>query len=239
MVFSLSPEIIESERMKLFGYIFATIGAVMLALAGAVLIYQQTTYSDAIFIDGTVIGQDRLRSKGSAPVVQFRDTDGQYHRFKSSVSSSPPRYTVGDPVSVKYPPGEPQNAAIDDFLSNYLFALIFGGIGLIFFSIGGGILLVIFGRKRTIARLKERGMPIQAKYMETYRDTRVKVNGRSPYRVVAQAKHPATGKLQQFKSEMLWVDPSEQVKGRTVKVLLDPNKPKQHYIDLSEFIGEG
>lgn len=223
--------------MKLFGYIFAAIGTIMLALAVTVLVYQQAAFADAIFVEGTVIGQDRRSSSGSAPVVQFRDESGQYHRFESSVSSSPPRYAVGDAVTVKYPPNEPQGAAIDDFLSNYLVALIFGGIGFIFFAIGGGILVSIFGRKRTITRLKERGMPIQAKYMETYRDTRVKVNGRSPYRVVAQATHPATGKLQQFKSEMLWVDPTDQVQNKSLTVLLNPNKPKQHYIDLSEFIG--
>lgn len=237
MVFPLSAEINEGEPVKLFGYIFGTIGAVMLAFAGAVQFYQQTAYADAISVEGTVIGQDRRSSSGSAPIVEFRDQTGKYHRFESNVSSSPPRYAVGDPVTIKYQPDNPSNAAIDDFLSNYLFTLIFGGIGLVFFTIGAGILIVVFGRKRTIAKLQERGLPIQAKYIETYRDTSVKVNGRSPYRVVAQATHPATGKLQQFKSEMLWVDPSDQMDGRSVKVLINPNKPKQHYVDLSEFIG--
>lgn len=237
MVFSVSTEIDESAPVKLFGYIFGIIGAVMLAFAGAVQFYQQAAYADAISVEGTVIGQDRRNSSGSAPIVEFRDASGKYHRFESSVSTSPPRYAVGDPVTIKYQPDNPSDAAIDDFLSNHLFTLIFGGIGFVFFAIGAGILIAIFGRKRTIAKLQERGMPIQAKYMETYRDTSVKVNGRSPYRVVAQATHPATGKLQQFKSEMLWVDPSDQMQGKSVKVLINPNKPKQHYVDLSEFIG--
>lgn len=237
MVFPVSAAVNEGESVKLFGYIFGTIGAVMLAFAGAVQFYQQATFADAITAQGTVIGYDRQNSRGSAPIVQFRDENGTYHRFESNVSSSPPRYAVGDRVAIKYHPDKPSSATIDDFLDKYLFALIFGGIGLVFFAIGTGILVAVFGRERTIAKLLEHGLPIQAKYIETYRDTRVKVNGRSPYRVVAQATHPATGKLQQFKSEMLWVDPSEQMQGQSVKVLVNPNKPKQHYVDLTEFIG--
>lgn len=237
MVFPLSAEIGEGQAVKFFGYIFGTIGAVMLAFTATVHFYQQAAFADAISAQGTVIGYGQRSSSGSAPIVQFRDKNGQYHRFESNVSSGPPRYAVGDPVTVKYQPDKPSSAAIDDFLGNYLFVLIFGGIGFVFFAIGAGILIAVFGRKRTITKLLERGLPVQAKYIETYRDTSVKVNGRSPYRVVAQAAHPGTGKLQQFKSEMLWVDPSEQMQAQSVKVLVNPNKPKQYYVDLSEFIG--
>ncbi|NMW32866.1 DUF3592 domain-containing protein [Altererythrobacter sp. RZ02] len=237
MVFPLSAEIGEGQAVKFLGYIFGTIGAVMLAFTATVHFYQQAAFADAMSAQGTVIGYGQRSSSGSASRVQFRNINGQYHRFESNVSSSPPRYAVGDPVTVKYQPDKPSSAAIDDFLGNYLFVLIFGGIGFVFFAIGAGILIAVFGRKRTIAKLLKRGLPIQAKYIETYRDTSVKVNGRSPYRVVAQATHPATGKLQQFKSEMLWIDPSEQMEGQSVRVLVNPNKPKQHYVDLSEFIG--
>ena len=82
-------------------------------------------------------------------------------------------------------------------------------------------------------------MPIQAKVVECYRDTSVRVNGRSPWRVVCQATHPATGKLHSFKSEAVWIDPSAQLAGTRACACSSIRRgPKRHLVDLSPYFGE-
>ena len=111
-------------------------------------------------------------------------------------------------------------------------------MGSLFALVGAGLVFAFFRRRRVIDQLKRTGIPIEAKFIECYRDTSTRINGRSPYRVVGQATHPATGRLQSFKSEPIWLDLSEQLAGKTIKVLVDPVRAKRHYVDLTEWVDE-
>ena len=72
--------------------------------------------------------------------------------FTGSVGSSPPAFDVGEPVAVLYDPAEPEEARIDSFFQLWFAALILGGIGLVFASIGGsGALAALRARTRSAA----------------------------------------------------------------------------------------
>lgn len=192
---------------------------------------------------GTVISMERSRdSDGNStysPTVEFFDQRGIRHQFTSSVSSSPPSFSRGEAVTVIYDPDAPGQAIIDSFSTRYLLPLMFGGFGALFALIGAGMIVAYLRRRKIIANLKRTGVPIKAKFVECYRDTSTKINGRSPYRVVGQAPHPATGRLQSFKSGPIWLDLSEQLAERDLSVLVDPMRPKRYYVDLSEWVDEG
>jgi hypothetical protein len=66
----------------------------------------------------------------SYPHVRFVDSIGQAHEFDSKLKSQPPRYSVGEQVSVLYLPDTPENARIEGFFELWLFPLITGVIGL-------------------------------------------------------------------------------------------------------------
>lgn len=172
------------------------------------------------------------------PVVLFRDDNGATRRFTSNMGSNPPAFDRNEKVTVIYDPWAPEDAIIDSFSTRYLLPAIFGGFGLIFGGIGAGLLIYVIRRRRIIARLKQSGVPINAEFVECYRDTSTKVNGRSPWVVVAQATHPATGKLSSFKSDPVWVDLSGTLAGKPIPVLIDPADPDQHFIDLAEWVEE-
>ncbi|MEP5936966.1 MAG: DUF3592 domain-containing protein [Erythrobacter sp.] len=191
---------------------------------------------------GTVIAMERSRdSDGNntySPTVEFFDPQGTRHQFTSKVSSSPPSFSRGEAVTVIFDPDAPGKAIIDSFSTRYLLPLIFGGMGSLFALIGAGLIGAYWRRRRIIANLRSTGMPIKAKFVECYRDTSTKINGRSPYRVVGQASHPATGRLQSFKSGPIWLDLTEQLASRDMVVLVDPTRPKRYFVDLSEWVDE-
>jgi len=192
---------------------------------------------------GTVIDLARRHDSDSGstyrPVVVFHDGRGTRHEFVGNVGSSPPAYSPGETVAVIYDPAAPRRAMIDGFMDRYFLSLIFGGLGGLFAVLGGATLFFFIRRRRIVARLKASGVPISARFIECYRDTSIKVNGRSPWRVAGQAAHPATGKVQSFTSDPVWVDLSEQLLGRDIRVLIDPARPRHYFVDLSEYVGEG
>lgn len=218
-----------------FGLIFAAIG--LWAWAGDRALAETGTRARGTVIDLT-LRRDSDSGSTYRPVVEFHDARGTRHEFVGSVGSSPPAYSRGETVSVIYDPAAPDRAMIDGFMDRYFLPLMFGGMGGVFAAFGGGLLFFLVRRRRVVARLKDAGVPISAKFVECYRDTSTRVNGRNPWRVVGQAAHPATGKLQSFKSDPIWVDLSERLRGRDIRVLIDPARPKQYFVDLSDHIDE-
>lgn len=224
------------------GGIFAAVGLVFVGGGGWIYLADRELAANGVHAQGTVI--DVVGSRDSdgdhtyRPVVEFLDEGGTRHEFTGKVGSNPPAHSTGESVDVIYSPWSPADAMIDSFVDRLLLPLAFGGFGAVFAAVGGGMLFAWFRRRKIVARLIASGMPIEAKFVDCYRDTSVKVNGRSPYRVTCQATHPATGKLQSFKSDPIWADPTERLAGRELRVLVDPARPKHYYVDLSPWLDE-
>ncbi|MEM1132634.1 MAG: DUF3592 domain-containing protein [Pseudomonadota bacterium] len=227
---------------KLIGGIFFFIGLVFLAIGAGLFISDQQFANDAARTTGSIIEINRYNdSEGKTmyrPLVSFRDETGKEHQFTGSVSSSSPTFSIGEQVEVIYDRDAPAEAIIDTFLQRFFLPLVFGGMGSIFALIGGCFLFIIWRRKQTVAELKENGTRIQAKVLGCARDTSIRMNGRSPFRVSAQAVNPKTGKLASFRSDPIWVDLSDMLDGKEVPVLIDPQDVDDHYIDLSQWVDE-
>ena len=231
-----------SKALVWLGGIFAAVGLIFAGAGGWLYLADRGLAANGVHTQGTVI--DVVSSRDSdgdtsyRPVVEFLDESGARHEFVGKVGSNPPAHSTGERVDVIYSPWSPADAIIDGFVDRFLLPLVFGVFGTVFAVVGGGILFAWFRRRKIVARLIAGGMPIEAKFVDCYRDTSVKVNGRSPYRVTCQASHPATGKLMSFKSDAIWADPTEKLAGREVRVLIDPAKPKHYYVDLSPYLDE-
>jgi hypothetical protein len=224
------------------GGIFAATG-LLLAVVGGWLYFEDHKFArTGVRAQGTVI--ELVGSRGSdgdhsyRPHIEFRDSAGARHHFISRVGSNPPRHLPGERVDVLYEPWSPGNAVIDSFFDRFFLPLMFIGLGTLFAAVGGGLLFFLVRRRRIVAQLRSTGLPIQAQFVECYLDTSIRVNGRSPWRVICQATHPTTGKLETFRSDAVWTDPTGQVVGRALRVLVDPARPKRHFVDLS-FLDDG
>ena len=222
--------------MSVVKYIFGLIGLGMLVGAFFLFTNTQDFLKTAVTADGTVIELVSSRSSDSvtyAPVVEFQTNDGSRIEFMSSSSSNPPSYSRGETVEVLYQASSPEKARINGFFSLWGAALIVGIIGLVFFLIGFAIILFSVLKSKNIKYLKENGTRISAKFQSVSTNTSVKVNGRHPFQILAQWQNPTTTQLHIFKSDNLWFDPTEHIKGDEISVLIDLDKPKKYYMDTS------
>jgi hypothetical protein len=222
------------KTLAILKYGFALIGAGL--LAGGLYWAQNVRafIAGAARAEGTVIELVSSYSSGSTtwrPVVRFA-AEGKTVEFVSSSSSNPPSYSKGEKVTVLYSPGAPHDAKIEGFFSLWLGPIILGGIGSVFFAIGGAMIVVTRSRAALAQRLRSQGMTVQAKFQGVELNTGLTVNGAHPYRLVAQWQGP-TGEIHVFRSEDLWYDPSDHVKRETLTVYIDPADPRKHYVDVS------
>ncbi|MFC1737980.1 DUF3592 domain-containing protein [Planctomycetota bacterium] len=58
------------------------------------------------------------------PTFTFIDNTGKKHRVRSSLSSYPPKYEVGDTIPILYDPQNPSNADVDSFSNLWLGSVI-------------------------------------------------------------------------------------------------------------------
>jgi hypothetical protein len=223
-------------------YLFTLFGIAM--LIGTFYISEDTRsfLSEAIKTEGTVVRFDDSwagRSNFSQhtrvyrPVVRFTDRNGLQQEFISSSGSNPPGYKEGEKVEILYLAKEPQNAMINEFFSLWGGSTILGGLGVLFFLIGGGIFIFPLLKKRKNDSLRAEGTPIEAEFHSVSMNRTVSVDGNCPFQVIAQWQNPATSKVHIFKSDNIWYDPTQFIQNKRIRVYIERNNPKRYYVDLS------
>jgi hypothetical protein len=237
--------------MSLFrtiGSIFLLVGLCLLGTALYLFESQRRFEHTALRASGTVIdlvlkthtrsgsGSMSESSTGYSARVAFEARDGSRHEFVDRVSSSPARHRKGQSVGVLYDPAAPGDAVIDERFARFGIVIIMAPLGLLLSLLGGVFVAVPMLQQRRVRRLIAGGDAITTRFQRVYLDEGLSVNGRNPYRVVTQGIHPATGKLQDFVSEPIWVDPSELLQDEPIRVLIDRRRPKLHHVDLSPYV---
>jgi hypothetical protein len=116
--------------LSVIKYAFTLVGTI--ALLVAFYLYQETQQflASAVTVEGEVIelvrvAPDRKPMTGGvsirvesytyAPAVRFLTQEGQLIEFTSPTSTNPPRYAVGDKLSVAYSQSDPHSAKIHTF----------------------------------------------------------------------------------------------------------------------------
>ncbi|MEI6894962.1 MAG: DUF3592 domain-containing protein [Colwellia sp.] len=187
-------------------------------------------------VEGEVIGLVESISNGSvtyAPVVGFFTLNESYYEFESSVSSSPPAYRVGESIGILYLTTDPNEAKINGFFSLWGGAVILALFGVVFLSIGIGIIGFSLLKKRKGKYLIEHGLKVEATISKVEINYTVQVNGRSPYRIFAKWLDPKSNKLYVYKSKNLWFDPTDYIESETITVYVDKQKPQNYFLDVS------
>jgi len=228
--------------MKLLSWmfgLFAVIGVGALIGAGVVLNSTYQFLDWASYSDGVVTELVRNRSnqgsgRGSyAPVVEFKTESGETIEFVSTTSSNPPSFRKGERVEVVYDPWSPQDAKINSFFSLWGTPLILGFLGFVFSFFGLGWFTYNYVQSRMKKRLLSSGIPVQAKIIRSEVNSRIKVNGRRPYRLKAQWLDAKTSKMYTFYSENYWYYLSQFADREEVTVYIDKDNPKKYVMDTS------
>jgi hypothetical protein len=218
-------------------YLFTAIGIVMIVGALQLRSHTANFLREASVAQGTVVDLRRSTSHDSRsfyhPVVQFNAADGTAVEFVSSAGSDPPSYAKGETVKVFYQPTNPNGAMINGTFSLWGGSLIVGGLGTLFFLIGGGIIVFSGSGARRLKRLKVQGTPVVTRLQGVELNLSLNVNGVNPYRVVTQWLNPATGELHLFRSANLWYDPTDHLESRDITVYIEPGNPRRYAMDVS------
>jgi translation initiation factor IF-1 len=94
--------------------------AAIFVLAGVVFDtnYQHFT-PDPAYVQGTVVGFERLHAKQVYPIFEFKDAGDHLHRVVNSSQQAIVRLATGDAVPIAYSQSDPQRARIDTFWFNH------------------------------------------------------------------------------------------------------------------------
>jgi translation initiation factor IF-1 len=94
--------------------------AAIFVLAGAVFDsnYRRST-PDPAYVQGTVVGFERLHATQVYPIFEFKDAGDNLHRVVNSSRQAIIRLATGDAVPIAYSQLDPQRARIDTFWFNH------------------------------------------------------------------------------------------------------------------------
>jgi hypothetical protein len=76
--------------------------------------YQRSTPEPA-YVQGTVVGFERLQAKQVYPIFEFKDAGDRLHRVVNSSQQAIVRLATGDAIPIAYSQSDPQRARIDTF----------------------------------------------------------------------------------------------------------------------------
>jgi hypothetical protein len=211
--------------LYLFFGIFAAAGLACGAWGVSNLLERQHILNEGIQTTG-VVEDLSYSSKGSrAPIVVFQDSRGDSIRYRSNYSSSMAPFHIGDVVTLRYDPANPESVILDgegwSAWFPFLFLFTHGGVGI------GGI--VWMERKRRLKKwLLESGQEVQAKFVEV----RAHRGKSTSYTVICTWTDPFTGIGYDFESDSFRRNPEGQIGSNAVlRALIDPANPKRYWLD--------
>ena len=217
---------------NLIWIIFASIGMIFI-LIGLVIGINVLNYDNKENTIGTITNISSYREHygdGNYEVYVTYNVDGK--KYESKLNGYSSSFYEGKEIEIYYDKDNPSKIGVK---SLDLLFLIFPGIGLIFFIIGGTGIIIKIKRIKLEKRLKENGEVIYANYVETIINTSYRVNGKHPYNIICEWNNPEDNKKYIFKSNNIWLNPKSIIKERNIKnfpVYIDNENKKKYVIDI-------
>lgn len=117
-------------------YAFLGFGLFWFLIAGLIATVQNDFTKRAVVTEGRVVRMAQTDDGLFSPIVRFRLPNEETVEFRSNTSSSNPRYSVEDPVQVRYDPENPYSAQIVGVAGAWIAVIIMALFGAIFSAIG-------------------------------------------------------------------------------------------------------
>lgn len=225
--------------MKRFWSIFALVGLPFFALGLFFGYADARVVKNGLRVEGQVVALVHDGKGATAPTLVYTTRDQVTVRWTSNIYSKPSVYAVGDKVQLFYDVRNPQKVVIDAWADRWLFPLAFGGLGSIFLLLGLGGLFKIWRADQMALALQQFGLPIMANLKTIQWDTHIRMNGKMPWRAVAEWRNPKDDRVYTFKSVRIFGNPVQKF-GKTsfsetdqVEVFVDPSNPQKYWMNLS------
>ncbi len=223
-------------KLKTFGYIFLSIGTLVLALAFKIGISTKSFLAESQVLPGKVIKLDQKRSRNSNghlsssyyPVVEYL-VDGETKLHYSLTGSRPPKYSVNDSVEILYNPIS-KKAKIKSFFFLWFPTCILTFLGSIFTLVGAPILYFPYKRKKDITFLRRRGAVVPGTVTSIKLNQRVSVNNQNPWVVECSGNYHS--REMTFKSDYIWGEQPKLNAGDHITIRINPKKISSYYVDI-------
>ena len=142
-------------RLEIAPLITAFVGLVFLiigvAFGGAEISKRSSCSAQTVAVVSDIVAQSDDDGDAYAPVLKFRDADGNVCEQTRSIYTNPCKYEVGDEVEIAFNPENPAKFYIIGSCAELIFAVIFSGVGLVVFLIGAVPLvafLILYAKER-------------------------------------------------------------------------------------------
>jgi hypothetical protein len=122
-------------------------------------------------------------------------------------------------------------AEVTGFTEEWIGPLVFTLIGLIFASIGGGILYYKAKQKEKRELLLRSGRKLRAVISNMYYNTSISINNRHP--LVIECVAELSGQKQDFKSHNVWGATRYEI-GQEVAVYVDTRDSNNYWVEVGE-----
>ena len=227
------------KTFRVIGIAFTAIGLIAVIISISQIMSTQQFKDDAVKANGVIVeliertstDSDGYTSTNQFPVIEYTTQAGQVVKFESSMSDN--SASVGQSVEVLYLEEDPYEVVINNSFDIWFlvwfagfFALIFGGMGVVF---------VWVGYKDAIRKYQSKDfrLTLDAEITEIAHNNSVKVNGRSPYIIHAQWHDKIENTIYSFKSKSFWYDPGSYISEKTIQVKVDDKNMKRYWMDTS------
>ena len=148
------------EILSLIAFVSVFLGMILLIIGLIIYRRKRLIYENAIKTEGVVIGfikteidssdenlfvsNEEDLSKGTpyAPKIEYTTKSNEKYEIEG-VASSPPKYKIGDKVTLLYQENGPSKAIVDSFFDKWIIVLVmsvFGFVLLIF-----GVVIAVLG----------------------------------------------------------------------------------------------
>ncbi|GAB3933936.1 DUF3592 domain-containing protein [Larkinella terrae] len=116
---------------ELFILLFFSVGLTLVGIGYFIFRKRRNLTRNGIAAKGIVIGLHRMERHEYplAPSIRYQTTDGREVIFHSSEGRNPPKYRVGDEVTLYYDPKDFQHVQL---AGDYLMVYVFAGMGAVF-----------------------------------------------------------------------------------------------------------
>lgn len=212
--------------------ILTLVGFSLILVAYFWYLYIDVMIADFTFTSATVVDMEQsiITSADIArPIVHFLDKEGALFELVVDDTAIAKQLAEGDRLQLMYLTGFPGSAVV------YSRMVLWGGPAILLFI---GLLMLIpqlsTSRKNQLKyhRIKT-GTPLDTQFVNVEKNRGAEVNGILPFCIYTQWRDPDTSEIHFFKSQDLWVDPSEYIRKKRITVFVKQDDLRHYDVDLS------
>jgi hypothetical protein len=179
-----------------------------------------------------VINIGKMADSTTYPIVQFKTIDNQRVRV-SLMQEKISKFAKGDTLMLYYDLINPQSIYIPSIRKNLSFGII-GFIGALMCVPAILFFTTQFRSKQRIKQMKAEGKKIIATITQIEPLNTRKFLGITPYIIHCEGSTGSlNGKIQKFRSGMIWADPQEYLSDNQIAVYISSISTENYVVDLS------